>query len=459
MSDKRKENDGDNDDQSKKRVRFNFDIESREIENNDINNDINNNNNRNNNNNIINTDFEQDILRSIERGNQKFKEREYQANRVDKFNKSKSQLEKKKVIRRDDDSDDEKVVEGEEDYGDEENEVLERETKSLLKKRVKAEDSDSDDDDDDNRDNRDNEDDEYRTKRNGGNDDTTTVEITPFNLRDETEEGSFDKEGNFVHRKGDKEEDAWLREYDQVWSNKVPKVSKHELKKQNDSQSNEEEDLWEKEEEEQRRKRKQGLTMEEKQTRHQQLFNCYSILNSDKETVVTALRRLGGSKKPGSQVKLKNSKKKDQPIAMVTEPTKEEAENKYNFDKLTEAADILLSSGLINIYSETKESIKLILEKENSTLLPSSSSSTTTTTTTTTTTSSTTNQSNHDAILLDKEEEQFEYKLSDGNIYGPFPRKTLREWKDAGYFANVKVLIRNITQFEDYFTLLDLVQL
>jgi hypothetical protein len=46
--------------------------------------------------------------------------------------------------------------------------------------------------------------------------------IEPFNLRSENEEGYFDRNGNYVENKMDREvQDAWLDEYDEKWAKKV----------------------------------------------------------------------------------------------------------------------------------------------------------------------------------------------------------------------------------------------
>jgi hypothetical protein len=52
--------------------------------------------------------------------------------------------------------------------------------------------------------------------------DDEEVEVEPFNLKSENEEGYFDRNGNYVENKLDRGvEDAWLDEYDEKWAKKV----------------------------------------------------------------------------------------------------------------------------------------------------------------------------------------------------------------------------------------------
>ena len=52
----------------------------------------------------------------------------------------------------------------------------------------------------------------------GQEDDTVAqdgeIKITPFNLKEEQQEGSFSKDGNFVWNKKDEVKDAWLDDVD-----------------------------------------------------------------------------------------------------------------------------------------------------------------------------------------------------------------------------------------------------
>ena len=50
------------------------------------------------------------------------------------------------------------------------------------------------------------------------------IKITPFNLKEEQQEGSFSKDGNFVWNKKDEVKDAWL---DNVDMQKVRFTSQH----------------------------------------------------------------------------------------------------------------------------------------------------------------------------------------------------------------------------------------
>ncbi|XP_023347661.1 CD2 antigen cytoplasmic tail-binding protein 2 homolog, partial [Eurytemora carolleeae] len=101
------------------------------------------------------------------------------------------------------------------------------------------------------------------------------IQITPFNLKEEQQEGTFSKDGNFVwNEKKDDVKDAWLDDVDWV---KVKQRTEDEVKRR------EEED--EKEEEE--------------QGRYSEITSYKDMLAllQPGESVGRALRRLGGNKK------------------------------------------------------------------------------------------------------------------------------------------------------------------
>eukprot|EP00088_Acartia_fossae_P007731 TRINITY_DN1361_c0_g1_i1.p1 TRINITY_DN1361_c0_g1~~TRINITY_DN1361_c0_g1_i1.p1 ORF type:complete len:376 (+),score=128.05 TRINITY_DN1361_c0_g1_i1:49-1176(+) len=164
------------------------------------------------------------------------------------------------------------------------------------------------------------------------------IKITPFNLKEEQEEGSFSADGNFIwNDKKEEIKDAWLDDIDWV---KVKERSAAEIQKQEDEDEKE----------------------EESQEKYNEIQTYREILKvmKPKETVAKALRRLGGNKKPLSASERWKRKK-----AGITEDPEEKA-NKEAMLKLTGLADNILSrSGNMEVYDETFESITFKIEAED----------------------------------------------------------------------------------------------
>ncbi|KAN0027547.1 hypothetical protein ACTFIU_010512 [Dictyostelium citrinum] len=363
-----------------KKVRFNNDIQTKTIEedsdnNNDTNVNYNSNNDNSNNNNNNNNSFENEILKQIEIGNEKQKKRDEEFKEKNKIQDlSKEHKYKEEVIGDQIDS-----VQGEE-YIDSDEDENQKKHVAKIYKRVRGKrsflknDDEYSDEDDDRDKERKQGNDSNNNNKNNNEEDEEDIEYDSFNLKGENEEGYFDVSGNFIFKKDQKEDDAWLQEYDQVWSSKVPKLTKRELKKQNDQQTEEEEDLWEIEHQEELKKRRLGLSNDEKSLRLERLNKIYNILQSDKESVLIALRRLSGNpngtnKRP--EIKRKNPPKNKRSnidtntTSTTTTTTTQSESDKKLFNQLTELADALLSNGFVNIYSETKYSINETFKKEN----------------------------------------------------------------------------------------------
>jgi len=155
------------------------------------------------------------------------------------------------------------------------------------------------------------------------------IPITPFNLKEEQQEGSFSKDGNFIWNKKDEITDSWLDNIDWV---KIKEVSKKEQDKQ------------EKEDEEE----------DEKEEAYNELTTYRKMLEIMKpnESVAKALRRFGGNKKAVSSSQRWKKKKQGEEEDPV------EKENREKMLKLTGYADEILSrSGNMEIYEETYEAI------------------------------------------------------------------------------------------------------
>lgn len=252
------------------------------------------------------------------------------------------------------------------------------------------------------------------------------IKITPFNLKEEQQEGSFSKDGNFVWDKKDELKDAWLDDID--WM-KVKTKSKKELEKE--EQEDEDED--------------------EMQENYSEIENYKLMMEFMRpgESVAKALRRLGGGKAAMSASQRWKKKK----AGVVEDP--EEKENKEKMLKLTGFADSILSrSGNMEIYEETYEGIlfKIKADEEKKikpkTAIPE-------------------DIDEDDALdmfadsLDDKSEStkektdtkkiglsddvmwEFKWKEDDEEVHGPHPSQSMLDWQESGYFED-GVLVRKV---------------
>ncbi|GAM19763.1 hypothetical protein SAMD00019534_029380 [Acytostelium subglobosum LB1] len=294
-------------------------------------------------------------------------------------------------------------------------------------------------------------------------DDDDEVEIMPFNLRQERDEGHYKQDGTYEQASGEKEDDPWLQEYDEVWRNKVPKLSRKELLKQEaEDQTDENEDLWEKEEEEEKQRRRKGPTVEERDNRRMCLTKLVGILE-DGETSLAALRRLGGNNKPVIKKKLNKhqllKQQQQQQQETTTKPAEDsdmEEKRKQQFLQLTEATDYLLANGFMNIYTESKEVVQQLLYKDIGRKPPaqvrSSNANNNNNGNNQSTTTATTDQQQQARAQLENDDNDednilWEYKLTDGNVYQNFTGLAMRQWKDGGFFTDKGVVARKIGDY------------
>ena len=148
------------------------------------------------------------------------------------------------------------------------------------------------------------------------------------------EEGHFDKEGTYIFKKRDKDEikDSWLDNIDWIKvSNQTAKAKAEE----------------------------EAIEMEEPVEFNQ--FACYKeILNLIKpgETVLKALKRLGGNKIQTASERWKKKKQES------SGENSADRGNKEQLLKLTELADAILSgTGNMDVYQETFEGIRFKVQQ------------------------------------------------------------------------------------------------
>ncbi|XP_055007167.1 CD2 antigen cytoplasmic tail-binding protein 2, partial [Boleophthalmus pectinirostris] len=195
------------------------------------------------------------------------------------------------------------------------------------------------------------------------------VSITPFNLKEEMEEGHFDSEGNYFIKKETQIRDNWLDNIDWVRIKEQPfKKKKKGLGAKRKRRAGDEDEA----EEEKKREEERGQSEEdedeaedrdEEEDRddplaslsHSQLTQAVVDLLQPGETVTAALRRLGGLK--GRKKKLKDEERSED------EDTKRDAEK---LDRLTALADRLVGAGDYEIYQQTYEKLTYRLKSSES---------------------------------------------------------------------------------------------
>ncbi|KAL7064409.1 hypothetical protein AAHC03_04525 [Spirometra sp. Aus1] len=165
------------------------------------------------------------------------------------------------------------------------------------------------------------------------------IRITPFNMREELEDGYFDKCGTFIFNKVNDVGDNWLEGVD--WAEIKRKEGVQESKKTKSVEAEEKEDDDEKE------AKMPPTTAAEKL----KLYSEIATFMRPRETVLRTLKRLG----PNKPQQRSWARKKDGTVSeKASEPVSVEARQ---FARLTELADDLLGSGDFDIYQKTKEVI------------------------------------------------------------------------------------------------------
>ncbi|XP_062387849.1 CD2 antigen cytoplasmic tail-binding protein 2 [Sardina pilchardus] len=192
------------------------------------------------------------------------------------------------------------------------------------------------------------------------------VPITPFNLKEEMEEGYFDAEGNYFIKKDADIRDNWLDNIDWVKIREQPaKRKKKGLSAKRWRRAGDEDEAEEEKQREDRQKEESdGEDGEEEEepaedplasyTKQQLLEGVVELLVPG-ETVASGLRRLGGlgSRKKG---RLREGESKKE------ETADRDAEK---LDRLTALADRLVGAGEYEIYQRTYEKLAYQVKNMN----------------------------------------------------------------------------------------------
>ncbi|XP_045172749.2 CD2 antigen cytoplasmic tail-binding protein 2 homolog [Mercenaria mercenaria] len=262
------------------------------------------------------------------------------------------------------------------------------------------------------------------------------IKITPFNMREELEEGHFDKDGMYIFSKDkDKIKDEWMDNID--WQTIKEKDKLAETNRDDSESEAEKLDL---------------KSIYSEMLKH---------LNPG-ETVAKGLRRLGGKKgktmSSSERWKAKKQKKEE------TEEDKQAAKNKEDFLALTGLADQVLQDGNMEVYEMTHEKLTYELKKfENGservsipegtndddaldmfaedfdkseagkieTDLKNSDAAKNETS------AETNDKAKESKDVLDTDEVMWEYKWEDkddAEIHGPYSSSEMLKWSEDGYF-------------------------
>ncbi|KAK7087176.1 CD2 antigen cytoplasmic tail-binding protein 2 homolog [Littorina saxatilis] len=171
------------------------------------------------------------------------------------------------------------------------------------------------------------------------------IQITPFNMKDELEEGHFDKDGNFIFDKTKNIKDHWIDNINWV------RIKESERQKA----------------QQMIQAREDAQEMETPPVDRVAIFKEMMELLQPQETVAKALRRLGKSKgKPLTTAqRWKAKRQKTESGAASGGPEAEKVEqDKQTMLRLTEMADSLVQEGMMEIYEATREKVAVMLKQE-----------------------------------------------------------------------------------------------
>ena len=246
------------------------------------------------------------------------------------------------------------------------------------------------------------------------------IRVTPFNLKEEMEEGHFDAEGNYIADKDtDEIQDGWLESVD--WK-RVKELEERGVLNQ-DTHMNDEEEV--------------------KFDRIKTLKDVTALLRSG-ETVLTGLRRYGGKKSDSTRKWKKNKGNSQNKKTEVDDGNKDNEADKEALLKLTELADLLLSQGDFEIYSKTYEKLNFEIRKAEEQFADADEDDELEAAFRAGADNIEENKKEVDNSSTEKEESSgqleeimWEYKWEnkdDAKHFGPFPTSQMILWTEEGFF-------------------------
>lgn len=240
--------------------------------------------------------------------------------------------------------------------------------------------------------------------------------ITPFNMKEEMEDGHFDGDG-FYHFKKDTNQikDAWLDDIDWV---KIKNREGDEKKYGSDIESDAESEEG---------RSAASTTIE--------VYKEILVFLKEGETVARALKRLGGNKKISSAQKWKLKK-------TGSVGGENGSHNMSDFLKLTELANKIIETGNMDIYQETFEMVKLKIERSKAPApAPALDMFAEDDQKTSDTKAESASQQGQDSVEKVSWEIRWEDK-EDAEIHGPFSNEKMLQWQESGYFDKVAYVRR-----------------
>lgn len=278
------------------------------------------------------------------------------------------------------------------------------------------------------------------------------IKITPFNMREELEEGHFDADGMYHFEKEKEIRDGWMDNIDWVKIKDRQSGGGDGVVQGEDEESDSDDDG----------NKLDPITVYKK---------IVPLLKAG-ETIMKAIRRLGGGKSghasSSASQRWKTKKLKTEANANQATP-----EDKENMLKLTELADSLLQQGEFDIYQDTLEKLEYKIkeadkksqegktvipedmddddaldmfasdfDKKDSDKSPAKNGDSSATKSVSFSTEAKSDTSSNGATKDDKKDSggvQWYYKweqTDEAEIHGPFDSAEMQEWVDDGYFPD-----------------------
>lgn len=301
------------------------------------------------------------------------------------------------------------------------------------------------------------------------------IKVTPFNMKEELEDGNFDTDGYYHWKSKSKDEvkDAWLDNIDWANVNSFKRLSKEEQserEKKNTKKKNEEaktsiDDEQQKEEEsdedegDDENEDYEKTFEDDKESTQIDIFKSIIEIIRPGETVLKAIKRLGNSSKSvASSNKLSMSASqrwlKKKPSGGQSSETSVASEaaakrDKELLEKLTGHANYFIDRGFYDIYEETYEKLKykigqsekksnaaasfdLFADEIDEEKLKSAAAK---------------KEDEENKAMIEDKIVRWVYKVEnkdDSKLHGPFTSQQMIEMADAGKFSEAGVWCRKL---------------
>ncbi|XP_076056002.1 CD2 antigen cytoplasmic tail-binding protein 2 homolog holn1 isoform X2 [Oratosquilla oratoria] len=247
------------------------------------------------------------------------------------------------------------------------------------------------------------------------------TKITPFNMKEEMEEGHFDGDGFYHFKKDNDIKDAWLDDIDWV---KVKKQEENVNKYGSDIGSDDSGD-------------EDNIPGKVLSLKTINLYKEMLEYLKPHESVAKALKRLGGNKKMSSAQKWKMKK------AGKLDDSNNDAMK--DFLQLTEFANKFVEMGNMDIYQETYEMINLKVKQSEA---PAPEPAMDMFADETAASKDVAKDDSKTTPKPEDSEVRWEYKwenTEDAEVHGPFNTEQMIKWQDSGFFSK-GVFVRNATE-------------